>query len=254
MPAPDRKRRLTAFVVAMAVLIVTPLAVVASDRFTDVPDSNIFHDDIQWLADADVTRGCNPPTNDRFCPEDNVTRQQMAAFMKRLAENQVVDAGTLDGLDSTEVMPVVAADVSQQGFFESATEPTILNTVTIQAPDAGILIVSGSAFLRNSTGAGADIALQAYVDGDSITPHTTTFDVVEGTGKATSQLAYTVAIEVPAGSHLVEQAGGIMDDFTLELIDGNWGYNRAHLVVEWMPRGSVTLTSATGGTGSASGN
>src|SRR5690606_6324066 len=86
---------------AMALLIVTPLAVVAADRFDDVPDSNIFHDDIAWLADADVTRGCNPPDNDEFCPEDNVTRQQMAAFMKRLAENQVVDAAT--ALDADQV-------------------------------------------------------------------------------------------------------------------------------------------------------
>jgi len=27
--------------------------------------------------------GCNPPTNDRFCPNDYVTRGQMAAFLAR---------------------------------------------------------------------------------------------------------------------------------------------------------------------------
>src|SRR5690606_25139077 len=67
-----------------------PLAVIAADKFDDVPDSNIFHDDIAWLADADVTRGCNPPDNTQFCPDDNVTRGQMAAFMNRLANNRVV--------------------------------------------------------------------------------------------------------------------------------------------------------------------
>ncbi|HEX2154736.1 MAG TPA: hypothetical protein VHL52_12260, partial [Acidimicrobiia bacterium] len=74
MPGPDRKRRLTTLAIAVVVLIATPLAVVASHQFNDVPDSNIFHDDIEWLADNDVTRGCNPPANDEFCPEDNVTR------------------------------------------------------------------------------------------------------------------------------------------------------------------------------------
>ena len=32
---------------------------------------------------AGVTRGCNPPVNDRFCPGSNVTRGQMAAFLHR---------------------------------------------------------------------------------------------------------------------------------------------------------------------------
>jgi hypothetical protein len=32
---------------------------------------------------AGVTLGCNPPTNDEYCPDDLVTRGQMAAFLKR---------------------------------------------------------------------------------------------------------------------------------------------------------------------------
>jgi hypothetical protein len=52
------------------------------DLFTDDDDS-IFEGDIDRLGAAGVTRGCNPPTNDRFCPTDNVTRGQMAAFLHR---------------------------------------------------------------------------------------------------------------------------------------------------------------------------
>lgn len=62
-----------------------PTAAFAAHQFLDVPDSNVFHDDIGWLADNEVTRGCNPPDNDMFCPSDTVTREQMAAFMRRLA-------------------------------------------------------------------------------------------------------------------------------------------------------------------------
>ena len=76
----------------LTAVIVAPTAVWASHQFTDVADANIFHDDIAWLKDAGVTVGCNPPDNTRFCPDDSVTRGQMAAFMRRLAENQVVDA------------------------------------------------------------------------------------------------------------------------------------------------------------------
>jgi hypothetical protein len=76
----------TALVVAVAALIVAPLTAVATHNFNDVPNSNTFHNNIEWLSENDVTRGCNPPSNSLFCPEDNVTREQMAAFMQRLAQ------------------------------------------------------------------------------------------------------------------------------------------------------------------------
>src|SRR5690606_10830900 len=97
MLTPTNRHRLVGSHVAIALLAGIPLAVMAADRFQDVPDSNTFHDDIAWLADADVTRGCNPPENTQFCPRDNVTREQMAAFMKRLANTRAVAAGKLDG-------------------------------------------------------------------------------------------------------------------------------------------------------------
>jgi hypothetical protein len=56
-----------------------------NDPFVD-DDGNTFEGDIEKLAAADITRGCNPPTNDRFCPRDFVTRGQMAAFFHRAAE------------------------------------------------------------------------------------------------------------------------------------------------------------------------
>ncbi len=52
------------------------------DLFTD-DDGSVFEGSIDKLATAGVTRGCNPPTNDRFCPSDVVTRGQMAAFLHR---------------------------------------------------------------------------------------------------------------------------------------------------------------------------
>jgi hypothetical protein len=54
------------------------------NRFVDTADS-VFRRDIDRMAAAGITRGCNPPTNDRFCPNDFVTRGQMAAFFHRAA-------------------------------------------------------------------------------------------------------------------------------------------------------------------------
>lgn len=42
-----------------------------------------FEADIDALAAAGITKGCNPPTNTKFCPDTSVTRGQMAAFLVR---------------------------------------------------------------------------------------------------------------------------------------------------------------------------
>jgi len=60
-------------------------------HYTDAGEGNLFVDDdnsvfeldIDKLGTVGVTRGCNPPVNDRFCPDQLVTRGQMAAFLVR---------------------------------------------------------------------------------------------------------------------------------------------------------------------------
>ncbi len=58
-------------------------------------DSSVFEPDIVWLADTGITFGCNPPANDMFCPDDAVTRGQMAAFLTR-----ALDLTTPNGADT----------------------------------------------------------------------------------------------------------------------------------------------------------
>ena len=53
------------------------------DLFTD-DDTSIFEADIDRLATAGVTRGCNADGT-HFCPDGSVTREQMAAFLHRAA-------------------------------------------------------------------------------------------------------------------------------------------------------------------------
>ncbi|MDH4116040.1 MAG: S-layer homology domain-containing protein [Acidimicrobiia bacterium] len=131
-------------VAALTALLVVPATVWAIDRFTDVPDSNVFHDDITWLADAGVTLGCNPPDNTQFCPSDNVTREQMAAFMRRLAENRVVDAGTLEGNDAAYYEAQVDAKLDAAiAELEKSQARVIENRVNLDATvDSGGKTVS----------------------------------------------------------------------------------------------------------------
>ena len=76
-------------VLALLVAALSPIpASRAASAFDDVSESHTFVDDIAWLAGAGITKGCNPPDNTRFCPDNNVTRGQMAAFLHRAIVGQ----------------------------------------------------------------------------------------------------------------------------------------------------------------------
>lgn len=81
-----KRSSVAVFVVLCLLLPAVPAAadpVVPPSRFSDVPAGHLFADDVAWLAASDITRGCNPPANDRFCPDAPVSRAQFAAFLHR---------------------------------------------------------------------------------------------------------------------------------------------------------------------------
>ena len=53
-----------------------------ADYFTD-DEGTRFEGSINALASNRITLGCNPPTNDNFCPERSLTRAEMASFFVR---------------------------------------------------------------------------------------------------------------------------------------------------------------------------
>jgi len=117
--SPPSSRRFL-WVIAGVITLVTavPLGVIASHSFSDVPDSNIFHDSIDWLADNGITVGCNPPANTQFCPDDSVTREQMAAFLRREAQafgqvgTQVTDFDQAILIDSSVYVELLSIEVT----------------------------------------------------------------------------------------------------------------------------------------------
>ena len=79
LPRPSRPVLLTILVTAV---LAFPMGIVlASHQFSDVPNSNPFHNDIDALVDSGVTAGCG---GGKYCPKSAVTREQMAAFLNRL--------------------------------------------------------------------------------------------------------------------------------------------------------------------------
>ena len=74
----------------MAVTLVASLVFVAgpagaAGTFED-DDGNVHESAIEKIVAAGIARGCNPPTNNRYCPDEPVTRGQMAAFLNRMLE------------------------------------------------------------------------------------------------------------------------------------------------------------------------
>ncbi len=66
-------------------------ATVLTEAGGDPVDHGVFLDDdgsvhelnINALANQGITKGCNPPDNDRFCPTRQLTRGEIAAFLRR---------------------------------------------------------------------------------------------------------------------------------------------------------------------------
>ena len=195
-------------VVLVTVLVAAPATVWASHGFTDVVDNNTFHDDIDWLADNGITKGCNPPSNDEFCPKDKVSREQMAAFMKRLATNQVVDAASVEGLTAAELSPRAAFassdDVSGQGGTPLTT--------TITVPVDGILIINASVGLRRFDDVSTN-GVSCFVDIDETMLTGSLMNVeVGGSGDINETCATGGAAVVAAGVHTIDFGLAIAPD------------------------------------------
>ena len=191
---------------ALAINLVLATAVIAGHRFGDVPNTNIFHGDITWLAENDITRGCNPPANTLFCPKDTVTREQMAAFMRRNAQAYgtaafaEVESVTLGGVPSN-------VEVATVTVKPKAGADVILNTsVAFGGADAATVWLS----IREGSCSGAQLAFadtrkETGTESISLTAHAsvsapTTFKVCAGASPSASA-AYRVltAFWVPAG-------------------------------------------------------
>ncbi|MGA7228197.1 MAG: L,D-transpeptidase family protein [Acidimicrobiia bacterium] len=64
-------------------LIVVDPGDVDPSRFVDT-QASLYVNSAAWLAASGITVGCNPPANDKYCPAQDVTRGQLAVFLKRI--------------------------------------------------------------------------------------------------------------------------------------------------------------------------
>lgn len=140
------RRGVRAIVMGLVVLaLAVPATVLASHAFTDVPNSHPFHTDIGAM----VTRGISPTGcgGGNYCPDANVTRGQMAAFINRIfsAEGTVMAYATVDA-DATvresyaRNFGAVSVAHPQIGYYQ-----VTLGGLTIR-PDQAIVITPRETF------------------------------------------------------------------------------------------------------------
>jgi len=105
--------------------------------FTDVDDTSPFCADVSWIKNRGITLGC---TATAYCPADNVTRLQMAIFMRRLGESLFpVNCANGQVMKWNGSAWACAADAAGSGTVTSVTAGTGIATTP-----AGGIVASGS--------------------------------------------------------------------------------------------------------------
>ena len=143
LPAlPKRRTRRIALALVLALAVAVPGLALASHQFGDVPNANPFHGDISAIANAGVTSGCG---GGNYCPDRNVTRGEMAAFMNRLGalssnKTPVVNADKVDGFQGNDLAlgtATIPSGMTVTGFAQYDSAIVVDNqgaSITVRLP------------------------------------------------------------------------------------------------------------------------
>ena len=219
----------------------------------------------QWIIDPRRPYLAAKYMGELWIKLNHVSREAMAAFMRRFsqyidaedgtpgqADNATTadDADTLDGLDSTDLAIHMWAQTlnTETNTFPGTSSNVEVNSVNIEAPTSGFLVISGTVYFNNNSGSVTnDVDVQAMLDGSSIPggidQATTRLEADLG-GHDAATLSYTVTIPVTAGSHTVSQ----------EIDPGStsdWFYNGAYLTVIFYPESAGSLDTLTSSSASS---
>jgi hypothetical protein len=96
---------------------------IVNTGFVDVPPRNTFYGDVTWLASEGITKGCNPPDNTRFCPNNFVTRGQMAAFLSRALGYTNTGGGNLFIDDNGSIFETNIDQLATAGVTKGCNPP-----------------------------------------------------------------------------------------------------------------------------------
>ena len=109
------------------------LSPVPGDRFSDVSTTSVHKENINAIAEADITFGCDS-TGEIYCPNVVLNRAQMASFLARALNLDPVSSGPFTDLDGAPThaqnINAIAADGITLGCDSTGTRYCPYNTVT----------------------------------------------------------------------------------------------------------------------------
>ena len=179
-------------------------------QFTDISGS-VHENDINALAASGITRGCNPPANDQYCPRDVVTRGQMAAFMARGLDLDNVSDPDFFGDDDSNIFELQINAIARVGITRGCNPPEN----TEYCPDSPVRRDEMATFLSRVA------AIVTTGTTSTTTPGSTTSTTTPGSTTSTTTLPdLTCHTTVPADALIVNNpysldfggnAGGLCD-------------------------------------------
>lgn len=129
---PPHRRRLGVVLGVAIIILIAPAIALASHQFGDVPTSASYHDEVESLVNAGITSGCG---GGNYCPNQAVTRGQMAQFMTRGLGIATAGYGELLASDTDEFYIATVA-------IHTGGLPGKTGFVTVDA-DLSVLDLSG---------------------------------------------------------------------------------------------------------------
>jgi hypothetical protein len=107
----------------------------ADNAFND-DNSSVHEANINLIAAANITRGCNPPDNTHFCPRNEVTRAEMATFLAR--------ALGLEAITPPPQLPIER--VSKFTTYHDCCQDRVVNIQTMARALDGYVVMPGETF------------------------------------------------------------------------------------------------------------
>lgn len=152
LPARFTRRWKVVGAVAVLTLVAAPVGVLANDRFPDVPVGS-GHEEVNKIDDAGIVRGCGNAGN--FCPDNPVTRKQMAQFLSRAGGSaSAVKNGLPGAILGTQASPtaVLQLDANLAGLPGEQQYVAVHAGVTARAPSTVNCPCAATFFLQDETG------------------------------------------------------------------------------------------------------
>ncbi len=217
------------------------------NTFTD-DNGSTFETDIAKLAQAGVTKGCNPPANDRYCPDEPVTRGQMAAFLVRAMGYTDDGGGNTFTDDNGSTFETDIAKLAQAGVTKGCNPPANDR----YCPDAAVTRAQMATFLARALDLTPVVPPQGELpppgnpDGTSPVPpearaeNTSNPDVLVGNGTPSSCTSAAVVDAVARGGVIVFDCGP--DPVTIEMLETAKVFNDTGPEIVIDGAGLVTLS------------